>query len=373
MFAVPVPPPDSTTSGVERALDEEPDGVAVLLVRLRDEVGLRLLERADELATDDLALLLGVAHAGERVEEPLAGVDRDEAHARRGDVVLLDLATLALAHEAVVHEDADELIAHRLVDESGGHGGVDAARERAEDLARPHLSADPLHLVGDDVARVPVGRDTGPAVQEVLDDALTVGGVLHFGVPLHAVEAALVVGERGDGGRGGRGEHLEPLGRRCHRVTVAHPHGLVGGLVVQQRPTVDRDVRVGGAVLPSAGACDRASEGRCHHLEAVADAERGDPEIEDLGVERRSTFFVDARGAPGEDDAHGVLLGDLGGRDRVRHDLGVHAGLAHTARDELRVLRSEIDDEDGPGPLGQFAHAVGAFAFCVDAAERRSR
>src|SRR3712207_7006022 len=35
-------------------------------------------------------------------------------------------------------------------------------------------------------------------------------------------------------------------------------------------------------------------------------------------------------------------------RDRrgVRDDLGVHPGLTHPPRDQLRVLRPEVDDED---------------------------
>ncbi len=60
--------------GVERALDEELDLLA-LLGRLADDLGLGGLEDPDELAADDLALLLGVGDAGERVEEALGGVD----------------------------------------------------------------------------------------------------------------------------------------------------------------------------------------------------------------------------------------------------------------------------------------------------------
>ena len=55
--------------GVQRALDEEL-GVA--------ELGRLLLEDADELGADRLALGLGVGDAGELVEEALLGVDGDE-------------------------------------------------------------------------------------------------------------------------------------------------------------------------------------------------------------------------------------------------------------------------------------------------------
>src|SRR6478735_8863416 len=55
--------------GVERALAEEG--------------GLGGLEGADELVADDLALLLGVANPGERLEELLLGIDHDQLGAGR--------------------------------------------------------------------------------------------------------------------------------------------------------------------------------------------------------------------------------------------------------------------------------------------------
>ena len=120
---------------IQGALHEEADRLAVG-GGLRDELGLGLLEGADELAPDDLALLLGVADAGERGQEALARVDRDEAHAGGGDVVLLDLLALACPQQPVVDEDAHQLVADRLVHERGGDRRVDPAGEAADDPSR---------------------------------------------------------------------------------------------------------------------------------------------------------------------------------------------------------------------------------------------
>ena len=70
----------------------------MLAVRLgvADDVARGLLEDADELAADDLPLLLGVADPGERGEELLAGVDHAQVDAGDGDEVALDLLGLAL-------------------------------------------------------------------------------------------------------------------------------------------------------------------------------------------------------------------------------------------------------------------------------------
>ena len=45
--------------------------------------------------------------------------------------------------------------------------------------------------------------------------------------------------------------------------------------------------------------------------------------------------------------AAGARSADLGGGDAVRDDLGVDVQLAHPPGDELRVLRTEVDDEHG--------------------------
>ena len=110
-------------------------------------------------------------------------------------------------------------------------------------------------------------------------------------------------------------------------------------------PSDDRDR--GRAVLAQAGVRDLAAELLRHHLESVADAEHGHAELEDAGIERRRPRLVHARRTTAEHDARGALRGDLGRGDRVRHDLAVDVGLAHAAGDQLRVLRTEVDDQDG--------------------------
>ena len=281
------------------------------------------------------------------VEELLARVDRDQAHAGGGDVVVLDLLALALAQQSVVDEDADELVADGLVHERGRDGGVDAARQAADHAAGADLRADALDLLGDDVAAVPVGGEPRGLVEEVLDDPLAVVGVLDLGMPLHAVQAALVAAERGDRGGRRRGEHVEALRGLRDLVAVAHPHVLLGGLAAEQHAAVARERGIRRPVLAQSGVGDLAAERLRHHLEAVADAERRHAEVEDARVERRGALLVHRRRAAREDDAHRVLRRDLGGGCRVRDDLAVDARLAHAARDQLRVLRAEVDDEHG--------------------------
>ena len=175
--------------GVERALDEV--GRALELARL-------LLEDADELGADRLALGLGLAQPDEPREEAVLGVDGDERDlevvAERGD----DLLALVLAHQAVVDEHARQLVADRAVDEQRRDRRVDPAGEPADDAAVADLGADLLDLLLDDRGRAPGARAAADLLEERRQHVLAVGRVDDLGVELDAVEAALDVLERRD-------------------------------------------------------------------------------------------------------------------------------------------------------------------------------
>ena len=86
-----------------------------------------------------------------------------------------------------------------------------------------------------------------------------------------------------------------------------------------------------------------------HDLEAVADAQHRHPGVEDGRVHAGGALGVDRRRAAGEDDGGGAGGEHVLRRHGVRDDLGVDAGFAHAAGDELGVLGAEVDDEDRAG------------------------
>ena len=83
-----------------------------------------------------------------------------------------------------------------------------------------------------------------------------------------------------------------------------------------------------------------------HRLEPVADPEDRYVGVEDALVDLRCTSRIDRLRPAAEDHRFRLAGEDFGGRHRVRDDLGVHPSLTDAARDQLRVLRSEVDDED---------------------------
>ena len=131
---------DSTTSGYSVPCTR--NSTARRRARLGDDLALGALEGADELASDDLALLLGVAHAVERVEERLRRVDDLQRDAGRGHEVALDLLGLALAEQAVVDEHTGQLVADRALHQRCGDRRVDAAGQSADRPLVADLCAD---------------------------------------------------------------------------------------------------------------------------------------------------------------------------------------------------------------------------------------
>ena len=111
--------------GVERPLGEEID---------RSQSSRLLLEDADERRADAAAFLLGVDHAGERVEELVGGVDVDEVDVALGAHHVDDPIALASTEQAVVDEDAGQLIADRAMHQRRSDRRVHAAAERADHL-----------------------------------------------------------------------------------------------------------------------------------------------------------------------------------------------------------------------------------------------
>ena len=231
----------------------------------------------------------------------------------------LDHLGLTLAEHAVVHEDAGELVADGAVHKCGDHGRVDTTGEGENDLPVPHLLANLPDLLVDDVLHGPGLLEATDLEEEVLEHLVTVGGMAHLGVELRGVEVAARVLHGRNGAGVGAGGDGEALGHLAHGVAVAHPHGLeVRGLGQDAAVTVTGETS--GAVLALLGVSDGAAELDGHDLLAVAEAEDGDAEREDLLVHVGRIVGVDRGGTAREDDRRGRHGGELVGGDVTGND-----------------------------------------------------
>src|SRR6185437_2607583 len=100
------------------------------------------LEDVDEELSDRLALQFGLGDAGKLAKKLLRCINM---HKR--DVVVMPEQIdhrfgLIQPEQAVIDEDASELVADRFMDQHGGDGGIDPAGEAADHAPIADLSAD---------------------------------------------------------------------------------------------------------------------------------------------------------------------------------------------------------------------------------------
>ena len=111
----------------------------------------------------------------------------------------------------------------------------------------------------------------------------------------------------------------------------------------------------GVAIFALLARFDGAAQCFSHRLHAIADAKDGNPQIEQLRIAGGGLRRKHALGAPGKNDAGWPALLQLGGGRVMPDNLGIDMLFAHTPGDELRVLRTEIEN----GDVLIFFHLVG--------------
>src|SRR4051812_6845280 len=139
----------------------------------------------------------------------------------------------------------------------------------------------------------------------------------------------------------------EPRRHAGDVVAVAGPHTKLRREPGEQRRRMVGDGHHRMAELAGTGPPHLSSPGQGHQLHAVADAEPRDVQIEHRRVARRRTRVVHAARPARQDDACGTLRAKCRQRRVEGDDFGVNRELAQTPGNELRVLRAEIQDENG--------------------------
>ena len=304
------------------------------------------IEDLDEVAAYDLALLLGIAHAGEVGEELLGGIYADDIEAETF-VVAHDIPELVLAEHSVVHEDAGELMTDGAMEEHGGDAAVHASGETEDDAVGAYLLTQFSDGVLDERRGCPLTATAADAADEVLEEKGALEGVIDLGMELHGPYGLLA---RGGGdiiggvlhGIGG-GDDLCAMGEVGDGVAVAHPHlrvvveAVEEGIVLADGDEVLTPVLTGACALHLAAAC------MGYILRSIADSEQGQTAAETGEVHLEGLGIIDGIGRAGENDADdvGVVLGIL----VVGQHLAEGAEFADTTGDELRGLRAEIEND----------------------------
>ena len=267
----------------------------------------------------------GSTIAGQPVQKERRGVDEDQRQLQPL-VARADLRRLVQPQDAVVHEDARQLVADRAVNDERGHRRIDAAAERADHAParRPARGSSPSPL-----------RQTTPSSSRPCSrrrrtrSCAGSRGRVRCARPRDetgARTAALRVRHRGNRGIGAGRDDREPCRRRGHEIAVAGPDA---DLRRARRRTVRRSARPrqcdrfragskrtrpaadGRRVLDNRHGGmpelalrrrrDASAERMRHQLHAVADAEHRTAHVEQRGIAsggalRRTRFSVPPTG-----------------------------------------------------------------------------
>ena len=152
-----------------------------------------------------------------------------------------------------------------------------------------------------------------------------------------------------DGGVGGvlrDGDRLEAGGQFRQPVAMRVPDLQRLGQPGEQRAEAVFDAQRAFAVFTLLSRLDFAAQILRQQLHPVADAEHGEAEFEERAIGQRRRLGIHARRAARQDDALGFERRDLRGGNVVAQDDRIDVALADAPRNDLRVLRAKIQDDD---------------------------
>ncbi len=98
-------------------------------------------------------------------------------------------------------------------------------------------------------------------------------------------------------------------------------------------------------VLARGETVDTPAQRLAGQLHAVADSQHRQTQLEQPRITLRRAALVDARRTSRQDQPDRRMFPHLFDRDVVPHDLAEHVLLAHAARDQLGVLRAEVEHQ----------------------------
>ena len=262
---------------------------------------------------------------------------------------LLYFLKFVLPQDAVIDEHAGQArlslrVAHGSIHQHGSYRGIHSARERADGPPAAHLRFDLLHRRVDKVLGSPCGLGPANLKDKVFQNLRALRRVMHFRMELHRIPFLGNILNAGDGVVG-LGHELK-AGRQLQSfIPVRHPHGQLFRHALKQHRRRDHiHFRVPvfallrGTHLPPQ---------RVHHeLQAVADAQHWDAELEHTCVRGRRIFVVHRPGRARKNDSHRPIALDLGQLGVTWQHDRKNILFPNTARDQLRVLCAKVQDDD---------------------------
>ena len=140
--------------------------------------------------------------------------------------------------------------------------------------------------------------------------------------------------------------HQFKSGRQFERfIAVRHPHRQFFCEPLKQNRFRD-NIDFRAAILALVRGAHLAAQRVHHELQSVADAEHGHAQLKHARVRGRSVFVINRPGRAREHDARRRIAFHFVELRRARQHDRKHILLANAARDQLRILRAEVKDDN---------------------------
>ena len=331
---------------IEGALGEEIEGAA-----LGGEGAGFAFESADEAFADHATLLFRIGYSGEMGKEVVGGIDGHKADAEMFAETGDDVARFILAKEAIVDEDASQLVTDGSMEKGSGYGTVHPTGDTGKDAGGSDLFTDGVDSLINEGSGCPCGGTSGDVEAEVAQEVEALRGMGNLGMELQGHDGCVPGSRNGCHGRdragGSEGNGMETIGQRGHLVSMAHPDiGLVGKGPEQRMPSVGEGDWCMTEFAPFDGT-HLSPQVLGEELHAVTNAENGDTQVEHDVLEAWRVGVIDAVRTTRQDEPTGIEGADAIGGRIPREEFGIDAALADATHDEASVLGPIIQDDDG--------------------------
>src|SRR5208282_2408133 len=203
---------------------------------------------------------------------------------------------LAPAQDAVVDENARELVSDSLVQQRRSDAGVHATAKTQNYLFVADLGADSLDCLVNVAAHRPVPAAATDSVDKAGQNLAPSRRMDYFRVKLQAEHLRGAVLDRRVGGVLGNGDGFEPRRQSRQPVPVRIPDLECPRQIGEERAGAVFDAEGAFAVFAFLTRLDFSTEILGQELQAVANAQHGNAQLEDRGVGQRRFFRIDAGG-----------------------------------------------------------------------------
>src|SRR5690606_13097009 len=181
-------------------------------------------EYFDEEASNRLALLFRIGFAFQFTDEAVGSIHEDQRQIVMFAEHLDNLLRLVLTHQAVVDENAGELVPNGFVGQKGCNGGINATGKRADDLAAADRLTDRFDRLFAVGAHRPPRLHADDTMNATLQDLGAIRRMHNFRMELHAVIFALFIGNSCKRCVRRRTDDCETIRQRRYAIAVAHPN-----------------------------------------------------------------------------------------------------------------------------------------------------